>query len=109
MRIDGGGRRRAADIASKTGNNGGLSQGERGCGCGGGDLSHGERGTRNAGAGAEAEADAGAGAEAEAGAGLLFLDEDGGVGADALLATSEAEFLGGCRLDGDIVFITAYY
>ena len=66
-------------------------------------MSHGERGTRNAGAGAEAEADAGAGA------GLLFLDEDGGVGTDALLATSEAEFLGGCRLDGDIVFITAYY
>ena len=50
-----------------------------------------------------------AGAEAEAEAGLLFLDEDGGVGTDALLATSEAEFLGGCRLDGDIVFITAYY
>ena len=48
-----------------------------------------------------------AGAEAEAG--LLFLDEDGGVGTDALLATSETEFLGGCRLDGDIVFITAYY
>ena len=68
-------------------------------------------GKGNAGAGAEAEADAGAGAEAEAGAeaGLLFLDEDGGVGTDALLATSEAEFLGGCRLDGDIVFITAYY
>ena len=104
---DGEGRRGTADIAGKTGNNGGLSQGERGCGCGGGDLSHGERGTRNAGAGAEAEA--GAGAEADAEAGLLFLDEDGGVGADALLATSEAEFLGGCRLDGDIVFITAYY
>ena len=50
-----------------------------------------------------------AGAEADAEAGLLFLDEDGGVGTDALLATSEAEFLGGCRLDGDIVFITAYY
>ena len=103
MRIDGGGRRRAADIASKTGNNGGLSQWERGCGGGSGDWSHGERGTRNAGAGAEAEADAGAGA------GLLFLDEDGGVGTDALLATSETEFLGGWRLDGDIVFITAYY
>ena len=102
---DGEGRRGTADIAGKTGNNGGLSQGKRGCGCGGGDLSHGERGTRNAGAEAGAEAEA----EADAEAGLLFLDEDGGVGADALLATSEAEFLGGCRLDGDIVFITAYY
>ena len=50
-----------------------------------------------------------AGAEADAEAGLLFLDEDGGVGTDALLATSATEFLGGCRLDGDIVFITAYY
>ena len=72
-------------------------------------MSHGERGTRNAGAGAEADAGAEAGAKAGAETGLLFLDEDGGVGTDALLATSEAEFLGGCRLDGDIVFITAYY
>ena len=39
----------------------------------------------------------------------LFLDEDGGIGTDALLATGEAEFLGGCRLNGDIVLVAAYY
>ena len=76
---------------------------------GGGDLSHGERGTRNAGAGAEADAGAEAEADAEAGAGLLFLDEDGGVGTDAFLATGEAELLGGCGLYGNIVLVAAYY
>ena len=39
----------------------------------------------------------------------LFLDEDGGVGTDAFLATGEAELLGGCGLNGDIVLVAAYY
>ena len=39
----------------------------------------------------------------------LFLDEDGGVGTDAFLATGEAELLGGCGLYGNIVLVAAYY